>query len=276
MEAEKVGATGRTYAVVSCHFGDPFWIEQLTHWLETMTPPGVIGSFRVVNQDETPEQDAHLRSLPLVTEVLRFPRCEAQVAMMGHDHPDALDRVLALPYDTTHVIVFDSDCLPVSDTWLTRVGEALDRVDVVIAAQQRWGGLSHPCFAVLPTDHLGEFDFSRGVCEVGIDTGRLVAMQAVDAGLTVDLLLPEPAFARWRGSYYLDGDIFHFGGGSYTPSTDPKIQGKIDRRQDEFFQGRVAAGRWSLSTADKAWLRCRWLLRRLRRWRRRRRTDVAR
>lgn len=73
-----VDAARRTYSVVSCHFGDPFWIEQLTHSLGSLTAPGVIGSFRVVNQDATPGQNEHLWSLPLVTDVLSLPRCEAQ------------------------------------------------------------------------------------------------------------------------------------------------------------------------------------------------------
>jgi len=244
----------------------------MTRWLRATTAPAAIASFRIANQDATTEQDEFLRSLPLVTDVVSFPRSEAQLVAQGHDHAYALDQLLALPQDTSHVIVFDSDCFPVRDSWLAEVEHALDRADVVIAADGRWGGLSHPCFAVLPTDRVGELSFSRGVCELGVDTGRLVALQAVDAGLTVDLLLPELAFSRWRGSRYLDGAIFHFGGGSYTASTDPRLQAQIDRRQDEFFQARVAAGRWSLSPADKLWLRSRWVARHLRRrWDRRRR-----
>jgi len=271
MERSGPRSTGRTFAVASCHFGDPFWIEHLSEALRATTAPGAIQSFLIANQDLTADQEAHLRSLPLVTDVVSFPRCDSQVAVHGHDHARTLDRMLALHHDASHVIVFDSDCFPVSDAWLTRVERALDDADVVIAAAERWGGLSHPCFAVLPTARLGDLSFSRGVCEVGIDTGRLVALQAVEAGLTVDLMLPEPGFSRWRGSYYLDGAVFHFGGGSYTSSDDPRVQAQIDRRLDEFFRDRVTAGRWSLSTADKVWLRSRWVARHLRRrWERRR------
>ncbi|MGA0211164.1 MAG: hypothetical protein ACO3I5_04760, partial [Pontimonas sp.] len=78
-----------TYTVVSCHYGDLFWIEHMLSQVKALSGDAVKSAVIV---DQSRRSADELRALPLVTEVLTFEPDSAQIAVEGHDHPAALDR----------------------------------------------------------------------------------------------------------------------------------------------------------------------------------------
>src|SRR5690606_456619 len=110
------------FTLISAHFGDLFWIE---HLMAQVASERAIERVVLIDQDRSAETAQRLASLPVDPEVVSFPKVDEQIAMAGHDHPASLDQCIKLDFATSHVIVLDSDCFPVSSNWLDRVRLAL-------------------------------------------------------------------------------------------------------------------------------------------------------
>ena len=79
--------TKPTYTVVSCHYGDLFWIEHMLNQVHKHSA-GQVREAVIVDQSRNSAEA--LAELPLVSHVLTFEPNAAQIAVEGHDHPSAL------------------------------------------------------------------------------------------------------------------------------------------------------------------------------------------
>lgn len=245
---------GPTFTVVTCHFGDPFWIEQLTASIDRSTTTTRVPEIVVVNQDRDPATARRLAVLPRVGRVLEYPPHHAQMATLGHDHPQALNRAVRESFTTSHVLVMDSDALPIGEEWLDRLSVELADGTCVFARDPSKWGLSHPCLMVLPVNVVGETDFADGCEELGIDTGRLVALQVSKAGRPVMMLQPARGFGGHHGFTYLGGSVYHHCSGSFGSSSDPRLTDQVVAADEEYFRRRIMEGRFHLSRREQ-WMR---------------------
>jgi hypothetical protein len=248
-------AAPRTFTLISAHFGDFFWIEELARRVNEFAPTAAVPELIPINQDRSLSSRDRLARLPRVKRVLEFPVCADEVAIQGHDHPSALNRVMCLPVDTSHIIILDSDCFPFRPDWLARIGSLLDEYDAIVAADPFRRGLSHPCFMVLPLAARSTVDFAEGLKEVGMDTGRLVGLQLVRAGYRTHFDQSEPGFRRRRGYFYLEGSLYHHGSASFASSLSPEVRSQVQAPIEAFYQRKVRRGDFDLGWSDLAYLR---------------------
>jgi hypothetical protein len=110
-----------TYTLVTCHFGDFYWIEHTLAQVAKYSE-GRINGIVVVDQSRC--SAARLSALPGVTSVLTFEPNAVEIHLLGHDHPSALNWALrTYPFSTSHVLVMDSDCFPTGPGWLDAIAE---------------------------------------------------------------------------------------------------------------------------------------------------------
>jgi hypothetical protein len=218
---QPTGVADRSYTVVTCHFGDPFWITHSLSQLDRCSD-GRVASIVVV--DQTRSSAAFLARLPRVSRVLAFPVDQGEV-----------------DFSTSHVLVMDSDCFPIDASWLDRLG------DVTVAGDPQKLGLSHPCLMAFPREFAGAIDCAEGLREVFIDTGRLVALQLARAGAAVAFTRPRRAFRGLRGDFYLDGAVYHHGSASFISSGDDRLRRQVSAEAEEFYRRLVVQGRHDLT-----------------------------
>jgi hypothetical protein len=236
---QPTGVADRSYTVVTCHFGDPFWITHSLSQLDRCSD-GRVASIVVV--DQTRSSAAFLTRLPRVSRVLAFPVDQGEVDFLGHDHAASLNRALrSIEFSTSHVLVMDSDCFPIDASWLDRLG------DVTVAGDPQKLGLSHPCLMAFPREFAGAIDCAEGLREVFIDTGRLVALQLARAGAAVAFTRPRRAFRGLRGDFYLDGAVYHHGSASFISSGDDRLRRQVSAEAEEFYRRLVVQGRHDLT-----------------------------
>jgi len=238
-----------SYTVVTCHFGDTFWIEHTLGRVDQLSD-GRIEGVLIVDQDRQSGLNRDLLAgLPRVQEVLDFPADQEQVAILGHDHPAALNQALRqVDFCTSHVMVLDSDCFPIDTSWLDRLQ------DTTMAADPAKWGLTHPCLMVFPSALAPQLDFSEGLLEVGMDTGRLVGLQATRLGQQVEFSRPEGAFMGRKGTFYLGRSVYHHGSSSFASSADARLLGAVDVRTEAVYRQAVQEGRFSLTRMERALL----------------------
>lgn len=245
--------------MVSCHYGDLFWIR---HMLDQLAKHSQGRIKEIVLVDQSRNMAAELAALPGVTRVLEFEPDSAQMAVEGHDHPASLDRALAsISFATSHVIVMDSDAFPVRGDWLDRAD------DISLALVPGSTASTHPCLMIFPSRLVSHVNFSEGFLERAHrkgapDTGRRVGAQLQATGEKVTLLGAEPAFNGYRGSFYLDGTFYHHGHGSFLGGDHDQYKGFVSEASEKLYRRRVAQGRFSLSPLDLAGLFIRYVWRR--------------
>jgi len=251
-----------TYTVLSCHFGDPFWISHLLTTLEGFADPRIQS---VVVVDQSRSSQGLLTGLPGVIDVLEFPADDSQMDIGGHDHPASLDRALTTyPFATSHVILLDSDAFPVSPEWLDHVS------DITLAqVPGSEGELTHPCFMVFPVGAIKDMNFSEGFMDrldhdtrVAFDTGRMIGRQLREAGHTVATTPATPGFGGFRGDYYLDGQVYHHGHASHT-AVRKDLQVFVSAETEEIWKKKIARGDMTLSLRDYGRLGLAYLTRRV-------------
>lgn len=251
----------RTYTVISCHYGDLFWIRHMLGQLEKHSR-GLIKEIVLVDQSRSMHDE--LASLPGVTRVLEFEPDADQMAVEGHDHPASLDRALAATqFATSHVIVMDSDAFPVRDGWLDYVD------DISLALVPGSTSSTHPCLMIFPSRCASLVSFSEGFLERATrkgapDTGRRVGVQLAQSGEDVTLLKAEPAFNGYRGSFYLHGAYYHHGHGSFLAGDHDQYKGFVSEASEMLYRRRVLQGRFTLTPLDISGLFIRYVWRRLR------------
>ena len=252
--------TNPTYTVVSCHYGDLFWIEHMLNQVHKHSA-GHVREAVIVDQSRNSAEA--LAELPLVSQVLMFEPHAAQIAVEGHDHPSALDRaVQETEFTTSHIIVMDSDAFPISDDWIERFD------DISLALTPGSKGSTHPCLMVFPTRLKAKVNFSEGYLERATrkgapDTGRRVGAQLTATGEPVTLLEHTAAFNGYRGSFYLDGAYYHHGHGSFMAGDHDQYKGFVSQASEKLYRRRVLHHRFSLTPLDIAGLFIRYVWRRL-------------
>ena len=249
-----------TYTVVSCHYGDLFWIRHMLTQVEALSDGAVKGAVIV---DQSRNSADALRTLPLVTEVLTFEPDAAQIAVEGHDHPSALDRALEKgTFTTSHIIIMDSDAFPVSGEWIAKLD------DISLALVPGSSSLTHPCLMVFPTSLRGSVNFSEDYLERATrkgapDTGRRVGKQLQETGRQVTLLEHTPAFNGYRGSFYLGGTYYHHGHGSFMTGDHDQYKGFVSQASEKLYRKRVLQNRFTLTPLDFTGLFIRYVWRRV-------------
>ena len=249
-----------TYTVVSCHYGDLFWIEHMLSQVKALSGDAVKSAVIV---DQSRSSADELRALPLVTEVLTFEPDSAQIAVEGHDHPAALDRALAQGnFTTSHIIVMDSDAFPVSTAWIS----SLDDISLALVPGSK--SQTHPCLMVFPANLRSIVNFSEDYLERAHrkgapDTGRRVGKQLQATGQPVTLLEHTPAFNGYRGSFYLGGSFYHHGHGSFMAGDHDQYKGFVSQASEKLYRKRVLQHRFTLTPFDLAGLFVRYVWRRL-------------
>ena len=248
-----------TYTVVSCHYGDLFWIGHMLAQVEALSGGAVKAAVLV---DQSRNSADTLRTLPLVSEVLTFEPDRAQIAVEGHDHPAALDRALREgAFATSHIIVMDSDAFPVTREWISK----LDDISLALVPGSR--SQTHPCLMVFPTELRGEVNFSEDYLERATrkgapDTGRRVGKQLQATGRPVTLLEHMAAFNGYRGSFYLDGTYYHHGHGSFMTGDHDQYKGFVSQASEKLYRKRVLQHRFTLTPFDFVGLFVRYIWRR--------------
>jgi len=233
-----------SYTLVSCHFGDPFWITHMLKQVDALSDERIA---RVVLVDQSRESGALLATLPRVSEVLAFPPDLDQIEMMAHDHPASLNRAMsAIDFSTSHVLVMDSDCFPVDASWLDRLSHA------TMASDPFYGSLSHPCLMAFPAELAPRVDFADGIREIGIDTGRLVGLQIAKTGTKVTFARPEVAFSGYRGHFYLDRSVYHHGSASFIAAEDERLTRQVSPQREMRYRSYIEAGQFELPRRE--WL----------------------
>lgn len=242
----------RNYTVVTCHFGDRFWIAHCLEAVDALSDSRVV---EVVIVDQSRESAAFLQTLPRVGRVLDFPLDEEHIQSVGHDHAASLNRALRqCTFSTTHVIVLDSDCFPVKKNWLDELPEVCAAGDPM-----KWG-LTHPCFVAIPVGLAARLDFSEGLLEVGIDTGRLIGLQIARLGTPIEIDAPVAAFRGTRGHFYFDESVYHHGSASFLSADDPRIRNKVNAAREAFYRNRILRGSFSISWLEYVLMRAlRWV-----------------
>ncbi len=228
-----------TYTVVSCHFGDLDWI---THTVKQIDKYSDHRIERIILVDQSRVSESKLKQLPRVSDVISFPPDMSMVEILGHDHPSSLNRALReVEFNTSHVIVLDSDSFPIDSSWLDCL------TPVTVASDPHYGSLTHPCLISIPVGAVLEVDFTEGIREIGIDTGRLVGLQLAKIGLRVDFSHPTPAFRGHRGHFYLNGTFYHHGSGSFVYSDDERISRQVTWGREKFFREQVMQGKFDFT-----------------------------
>lgn len=249
-----------SYTIVTCHYGDLFWIRHLVERLGTLSDDRIQG---IVVVDQSRETGETLRAIEGVTAVLDFAPDLDQIAVEGHDHPAALDNALQTwNFETSHVIVMDSDAFPTTADWLDRL-ENISLALVPGSSKQ-----THPCLMVFPVASIPHVNFSEGFLERAHrrgapDTGRRVGAQLEASGETVTLLPAAPAFNGYRGSFYLDGAYYHHGHGSFFGGDHQQYRGFVSQASEQLYRDRILRGQFSLTPLDIAALFIRYVWRRV-------------
>jgi hypothetical protein len=229
--------------IVTFHFGSQFWVRNLIAHLDEFCDSRV-KAFVIVDQSRS--SLAELQALPGVSRVLQFPVDDEEVRRRGHDHASAIQRVLEEDFTTSHVLLMDSDCFPVRDGWLAMMPS------VCLAGDPAAGGLTHPCFNLLPTDVLPRLDYRRGMDSLGLDTGRLIGLQLVELGYSPTIVKPrQTPFRGRRGSLYLDGAMYHHGSGSFVTSSSQKLSRQIDPAVEAALMHCISEDRFSLRYRER-------------------------
>lgn len=214
----------------------------------------------IIVVDQSRDSGVFLRNLAGVTEVLEFPVDEAQVTILGHDHPSSLNRALnSIEFKTSHVLVMDSDCFPKDSSWLKKIH------NVTLASEPSYWSLSHPCFLCFPNNLAKSLDFSLGIEKIGIDTGRLVGLQISQHETEVQWTHPTSAFRGRRGHFYLDGSLYHHGSASFISASDARLTGQVNAKREARFKKKIAHGDFELSLGERFSYKLSGLQRKLRR-----------
>jgi len=240
-------------ALLTTHFGDIAWVELLVARMRAVFPELPDGQIWVIDQDRTSTSGQLLRDRLGDVNVLGFPLSPEHVRTTGHDHANVLNQAVR-SIDAGYLLIFDSDAHPVSAAVRPFLARLIEEYDAVLAALDRAGERTHPCFLLLgPAVDRGRLYFDEHLFDAYVDTGRLIYSQIGAMGLRSALLRPTPAFEGLWGTTYADGMIYHHGSGSFASSSDTSLraQAAAFRREHRFFRRLVFAGRYELSPVDR-------------------------
>lgn len=233
----------KTYSLLTCHFGDTFWINTCISNVLRFTGDE-LKEIYIINQNR--DQNKNLSYLPKVSRVLEFEPNQKQISMLGHDHPASLDSALQeIEFHTSHVIILDSDCFPIAENWIN------SDFDIQLASDPNAPGLTHPCFVVIPTRLLKKVSFSYGINEVGFDTGRLIGLQLSQMNESFLIDAAAKGFNGTKGTLYSNGKVFHFGSGSFAYSVDKRLNAINPLIVEKYFERKISKNVFSLNLFER-------------------------
>ena len=214
-----------TYTVISCHFGDPFWILQS---LKRINDSAQIVNYLISDQREWKSGINELSQLNPPLEKTLLPQNSVVREVSPHEinhaslhHGQSINLLIQSErIQSSHIILIDSDCFPISKNWMPALDQLLVDFDAVIASDPNAPTLSHPCFMAIPVNALSKLDFLKGTKDFWIDCGRLIGIQLIDAGFSVKLLAARKAFGGSFGDLYMDDSILHMGSMSFAARPD--------------------------------------------------------
>lgn len=231
-----------SYTIFVSHFGDLFWVRHTVERIRRLTPNR---NLTIIVIDQSRASEPALMAIDGVDQVISFELDKRNLAILGHDHPSSLNKALReVDVSSSHVIVVDSDCFPVTSTWLERLEQT---GEIALATDPAKYGLTHPCLMVFPTEISAVIDFEEGLYEVGLDTGRLVGLQVTRSGQRAHLIFPTAAFGGRRGHFFLEKSIYHHGSGSLSMS---EISGPPRVRTEKIWRQLAASPRQDIRAFD--------------------------
>jgi hypothetical protein len=254
-------------ALLTTHFGDPFWVQLLLGRARRAFPNLTDDDIFVIDQDRTNRSAERLRATLGPVNVLRYPRSEPHFETTGHDHAHVLNlAVREIAADV--LILFDSDAHPVRAQVGARIAELLAEFDAIVAANASEGTFSHPSFMVFgPRVNRDCLFFDADQLERRVDTGRKIYEQLCNIGLRASLVRPVSAFDGLWGTLYLERSVYHHGSGSFEATGDPRFLRQVAtwRREEHFFRRKIAGGVYTVTPLEARLIRLSHRLRRTRR-----------
>lgn len=237
----------KSFTFISCVFGDNFWESLL---LEKIQQSQATSIDEVILVDQNlPRNFSTQIQIDRVRRISFEPDSD-QLLHLGHDHASALNKAIRLPFKSSHVVIMDSDCIPLSSEFFEKLQEI---EGPVLASDPSKFGLTHPCFMALPTSCLGSLDFSEGLLELGIDTGRLIGLQLSRGGFQ-PLILPSSVAPWGKGHLYMGGLLYHHGSGSMLSSSDRRLSKQVSNIGEAYFRRRLVAASLRPSILDSFFL----------------------
>lgn len=254
-------------ALLTTHFGDPFWVQLLLTRARNAFPDLTDADIFVIDQDRTNRSAERLRAALGPVHVLRYPRSEPHFETTGHDHAHVLNRAVR-EIEAEVLILFDSDAHPVRPQVGARIADLFTEFDAVVAASAYEGTFSHPSFMAFgPQVSRDCLFFDADQLERRVDTGRKIYEQLCSLGLRASLLRPSPAFEGLWGTFYLERSIYHHGSGSFEAAGDPRFLRQVAtwRREEHFFRRKIERGVYTVRPFEARLVRLSHRLRGLRR-----------
>lgn len=215
------------FCVITCHFGDRFWIENLLFYLKRNNMISEIHIGHIFSDFEL--QTGITTGIDdLDTETIKVHKL---VVDEKEDHPSLrhakmLNSILAEVNNTVadRVLILDSDMIPLSQNWLIKVDEVLNTHDALIAISDKYSHNTHPCLVAFRNSllstltieafaHFVLIDGKEG--EFRIETASHLAHKLLSQGVNVALTRP---FTKFGGKWfhcYLSGAITHIGNQSF-------------------------------------------------------------
>lgn len=231
-----------TYTLITFHFGDSKWINL---WLQFVLACSDERVQKILIVDQNRKAKIDFSSVDDRISTLKFPKDSDQIKLMGHDHAASINKSLnETVFETSHIVIFDSDCFPINTGWLDLVEE--QNLPVLASDPSKWG-LTHPCFMVFSVSDASKLDFAQGFKELGIDTGRLVGLQFIEKGITPTIVRSTKGFRGKRGDIYLNNSIYHHGSSSFASASDKRLVNLVNPVEENFFYSKISNGEFRLS-----------------------------
>jgi hypothetical protein len=254
-------------ALLTTHFGDPFWVQLLLRRARSAFPDLTDDDIFVIDQDRTNRSAERLKATLGPVHILRYPRSEPHFETTGHDHAHVLNLAVR-EIEADVLVLFDSDAHPVRPHVGARIAELLAEFDAILAANAGEGTFSHPSFMVFgPRVNRDCLFFDADQLERRVDTGRKIYEQLCEIGLRASLLRPISAFDGLWGTFYLERSVYHHGSGSFEATGDPRFLRQVAtwRREERFFRRKIAGGVYTATPFEVRLIRQSQRLRRMRR-----------
>lgn len=254
-------------ALLTTHFGDPFWVQLLLRRARTSFPDLTDADIFVIDQDRTSLSSEQLRAALGPVHILRYPRSEPHFETTGHDHAHVLNLAIR-EIEADVLVIFDSDAHPMRPQVGTRIADLLTEFDAIVAANASEGTFSHPSFMAFgPHVNRDCLFFDADQLERRVDTGRKIYEQLCNLGLRASLLRPISAFDGLWGTFYLDRSVYHHGSGSFEATGDPRFLRQVAtwRREERFFRRKIERDVYTVTPFEARLIRLSHRLRGLRR-----------
>lgn len=205
-----------TITLVCVHFGDKFWVENLIKQALQLTQIE-----RVVVCTKSKMQFA-FDNLEKI-EILRIDKPYKEHA--SFDHADAISEIQKLNFNTSHIMLIDTDIIGLNENSLTIVNSLLSSEKNILAVDPSFRWYTHPCFMFLENGLFKSLDFTpelltfrekQGMRNMLFDTGRLIGISLAKNNVSVRLV-HSTKYHRWLSwDFYWELGLIHVRSRSFT------------------------------------------------------------